>query len=424
MSTLVTHRRDRPRWSQRGMAVLGAMIVIVIVVSIATSISLRTMHSIGATARTFEARSADGLFEKLERDSGRLLALDARQERYDALTDPWASATVKTAGPEGHGEAHLRDVQGLFNLRDISFDAAVVAASGEQAAAAATDPDVDNANSDASAGDGAAPGGIGGEDPGGALGGTGHRRGAPVTADPGAGGGAGAGGESAAMMALAAVPGVASAGMAGASGAQPGQGLVLSPQQIALARFALLLRNLDIDEGVLPAILDWLDPDTDERFPNGAEDDFYSRRKPAYRTANRSFVDISELKLVRGIDAEVFEKLRPFVTVLPDATAINVNTAPVEVLMSLGPALDRATANIIVETRKVRPFRSIAELQALPMLLGRPLVAEGLTVSSDFFSLEMDVTSGQSTLAARTLLGRNGGDTVKPLSRDKGFFND
>ena len=127
---------------------------------------------------------------------------------------------------------------------------------------------------------------------------------------------------------------------------------------------------------------------------------------------------------MRGIDAEVFEKLRPFVTVLPDATAINVNTAPVEVLMSLGPALDRATANIIVETRKVRPFRSIAELQALPMLLGRPLVAEGLTVSSDFFSLEMDVTSGQSTLAARTLLGRNGGDTVKPLSRDKGFFND
>lgn len=420
MSLRYLRRGDASPTCQRGMAVLGAMIVIVIVVSIATSIGLRAMHNIAATARTFEARGADGLFEKLEHDSGRVLALDARKERYDALNDPWASAVIKTAGPEGHGEARLRDVQGLFNLRDISFDAAVVAQSGEEGAPADPDAGINPESPEASAGEDAALGGGAG---GGLSQRPGGRPGAPV-----AGGAAGAGGradpasESSAMMALAAVPGVASAGMAGASAAQPAQGLVLSPQQIALARFALLLRNLDIDEGVLPAMLDWLDPDTDERFPNGAEDDFYSRLKPAYRTANRGFEDISELKLVRGIDTEVFEKLRPFVTVLPVATAINVNTAPLEILMSLGPALDRATANMIVETRKVRPFRSIAELRALPMLLGRPLVSQGLTVSSDFFRLEMDVTSGQSTLAARTLLGRNEGDNVKLLSRDKGFF--
>ena len=424
MSLRYPRRVDAAPTCQGGMAVLGAMIVIVIVVSIATSIGLRAMHNIAATARTFEARGADGLFEKLEHDSGRVLALDARKERYDALNDPWASAVIKTAGPEGHGEARLRDVQGLFNLRDISFDAAVVAQSGEEGDQADPDVGINPESPEASDGEDAALGG-------GSGGGLEQRPGARAGRTPSApvaGGAAGAGGradpasESSAMMALAAVPGVASAGMAGASAAQPAQGLVLSPQQIALARFALLLRNLDIDEGVLPAILDWLDPDTDERFPNGAEDDFYSRLKPAYRTANRGFEDISELKLVRGIDTEVFEKLRPFVTVLPVATAINVNTAPLEILMSLGPALDRATANMIVETRKVRPFRSIAELRALPMLLGRPLVAQGLTVASDFFRLEMDVTSGQSTLAARTLLGRNEGDNVKLLSRDKGFF--
>lgn len=420
MSLRYPCRGDASPTCQRGMAVLGAMIVIVIVVSIATSIGLRGMHNIAATARTFEARGADGLFEKLEHDSGRVLALDARKERYDALNDPWASAVIKTAGPEGHGEARLRDVQGLFNLRDISFDAAVVAQSGEEGAPADPDVGINPETPEASAGEDAALGGGAG---GGLSQRPGRRPGAPVAdGAAGAGGRAEPASESSAMMALAAVPGVASAGMAGASAAQPAQGLVLSPQQIALARFALLLRNLDIDEGVLPAMLDWLDPDTDERFPNGAEDDFYSRLKPAYRTANRGFEDISELKLVRGIDTEVFEKLRPFVTVLPVATAINVNTAPLEILMSLGPALDRATANMIVETRKVRPFRSIAELRALPMLLGRPLVSQGLTVASDFFRLEMDVTSGQSTLAARTLLGRNEGDNVKLLSRDKGFF--
>ena len=396
------------------MAVLGAMIVIVIVVSIAASIGLRAMHSIAATARTFEARSADGLFEKLERESGRVLALDAHKERYDALSDAWATAVMKTAGAEGHGEARLHDAQGLFNLRDISFDAAVVAQSDAQTAP----PAPDAADRDAALG----------SDQGSGLETAPHTvtraLGASGAAAPSVGGGAEQGSESLAMTALAAVPGVASAGMAGASGAQPGAGLVLSPQQIALARFALLLRNLDIDEAVLPAILDWIDADSDERFPNGAEDDYYSRLKPAYRTANHGFVDVSELKLVRGVDDEVFEKLRPFITVLPDATAVNVNTAPLEILMSLGPALDRATATMIVEARKVRPFRSIAEFRALPMLLGRPLVSAGLTVSSDFFTLEMDVTSGQSSLAARTLLGRSEGDNVKLLSRDKGFFDD
>ena len=393
------------------MAVLGAMIVIVIVVSIAASIGLRAMHSIAATARTFEARSADGLFEKLERESGRVLALDAHKERYDALSDAWATAVMKTAGAEGHGEARLHDAQGLFNLRDISFDAAVVAQSDAQTAP----PPPDAADGDAALGSGQ----------GGSLETAPHTvTRAPGAVAPSVGGGAEQGSESLAMTALAAVPGVASAGMAGASGAQPGAGLVLSPQQIALARFALLLRNLDIDEAVLPAILDWIDADSDERFPNGAEDDYYSRLKPAYRTANHGFVDVSELKLVRGVDDEVFEKLRPFITVLPDATAVNVNTAPLEILMSLGPALDRATATMIVEARKVRPFRSIAEFRALPMLLGRPLVSAGLTVSSDFFTLEMDVTSGQSSLAARTLLGRSEGDNVKLLSRDKGFFDD
>ena len=401
------------------MAVLGAMIVIVIVVSIAASIGLRAMHSIAATARTFEARSADGLFEKLERESGRVLALDAHKERYDALSDPWASAVMKTAGAEGHGEARLHDAQGLFNLRDISFDAAVVAQSDAQTAPPQPDAAADPSNPDAADGDAALGGGLAT-----APHTVGRAPGASGAVAPGVGGGVDQGSESLAMTALAAVPGVASAGMAGASGAQPASGLVLSPQQIALARFALLLRNLDIDEAVLPAILDWIDADTDERFPNGAEDDYYSRLKPPYRTANHGFVDVSELKLVRGVDGEVFEKLRPFITVLPDATAVNVNTAPLEILMSLGPALDRATATMIVEARKVRPFRNIAEFRALPMLLGRPLVSAGLTVRSDFFTLEMDVTSGQSSLAARTLLGRSEGDNVRLLSRDKGFFDD
>jgi type II secretory pathway component PulK len=406
---------------QRGMAVLGALIIIVIVVSLAASIGMRAMHSIAATARSFEARDADGLFEALEQDSRRVLRLDAHKERYDALNEPWASAKLQVSLAQGHGEARLRDAQGLFNLRDIAFDAEVVAQGGAQAQSEDTPP-ATNTESAATSENSALGGGVGGglTKQAGAVGAT--RTASGSVAPPPSG--AQQGGDSMGMVALAAVPGVASSGAAGAAGGQSGEGLVLSPQQIAVARFALLLRNLEIDDSVLPAILDWMDPDSDERFPNGAEDDYYSRLKPPYRAANRGFADVSELKLVRGIDDKVFAKLRPFVTILPDVTPINVNTAPVEVLMSLGPAMDRATANMIVEARKVRPFRSIAEFRALPMLLGRPLVSEGLTVGTDFFTLEMDVTCGQSVLAARALLARRDGDNVMVLSRDKGFFDD
>ena len=49
------HSGHPPARSERGMAVLGALIIIVIVVSLAAAIGMRSMHAIAATARTFEA---------------------------------------------------------------------------------------------------------------------------------------------------------------------------------------------------------------------------------------------------------------------------------------------------------------------------------------------------------------------------------
>ena len=404
------------------MAVLGALIIIVIVVSLAAAIGMRSMHAIAATARTFEARGADGLFEQLESLAQRELERDARKEHFDALSDAWAKAKFATASTAGRGHAQLRDAQSLFNLRDIAFDAEVIAQGPNQARNQGRIDGGDTLPETAAGGEDAAVGGGLGGALGAASGGPGPQgigRGAGRVGTLG-----GAGADNPGMVALATVPGVAAAGTVGAVGGPPEQGVVLSPQQIALARFALLLRTLEIDEAVLPAILDWLDPDSDERFPNGAEDDYYSKLKPPYRTANRGFADLSELRLVRGVNDEVFTKLARFVTLLPEPTAINVNTAAPEVLMSLSPALDRATANMIVEARKVRPFRSVEEFRALPMLIGRPLVSEGLTVGSDFFTLQMEVESGLSTLAARALLARRGADNVSLVTRDKGFFND
>ena len=44
------------------------------------------------------------------------------------------------------------------------------------------------------------------------------------------------------------------------------------------------------------------------------------------------FLEVEDLLAVKGFTPEIVNKLRPFVTVLPDPTPVNVNTAPPEVL--------------------------------------------------------------------------------------------
>ena len=53
------------------------------------------------------------------------------------------------------------------------------------------------------------------------------------------------------------------------------------PDPIALKQFERLLSLLEIDPQLAGGVLDWLDPDTEVRFPNGGEDSTYAARHPA-----------------------------------------------------------------------------------------------------------------------------------------------
>jgi general secretion pathway protein K len=67
----------------------------------------------------------------------------------------------------------------------------------------------------------------------------------------------------------------------------------------ALVFYKRLLRRLDLDERLADALVDWIDPDINVRFPDGAEDETYLLVDPPYRTANRPLVDSSELRRCR-----------------------------------------------------------------------------------------------------------------------------
>ncbi len=141
-----------------------------------------------------------------------------------------------------------------------------------------------------------------------------------------------------------------------------------APDEQKIAVFRRLLSILDIDPSFADAVVDWLDNDDISRV-GGAESSYYLSLPFPYRAKNDLFDTLDELRLVRGMTAERFEKLSPFVTISSSGT-ININTAPREILMALSAGQDAAdvgeisaaTADQIIEFRKDKAFAKARDI--------------------------------------------------------------
>ena len=70
---------------------------------------------------------------------------------------------------------------------------------------------------------------------------------------------------------------------------------------------------------------------------------------------------VNDLLAVPGFTPETIERLKEFVVVLPQATAINVNTAPPEVLAAAIPGQSLPDAMGVVSSRRSAVFRDVAD---------------------------------------------------------------
>jgi len=189
--------------------------------------------------------------------------------------------------------------------------------------------------------------------------------------------------------------------------------------QAYLEQFQRLLAALTLDPAIADAVVDWLDPDQDETIPNGAEDPMYTGFVPAYRTADRPISNITELAAVSGMDRISFEILLPHITALPDRTAINVNTASVQVLQSLGPNIDLSTAEGLVEVREGGGFADISGTFA--PLVAPDLAQTGFSETSEFFQLKAVVQIDTVRVSLFTVFHRvSGSGEVTPILRSLG----
>lgn len=144
----------------------------------------------------------------------------------------------------------------------------------------------------------------------------------------------------------------------------------------------MVLRGVGAGEArrIAEAAADWADSDV-EVGPGGAEDAAYAGGPQPYRTANALFADVSEVRALSGMRPELYQRVRPYLCVLPvaDLSPINVNTLLPEqaVLLSmLAPGqLSEEAARRVIAMRPPQGWASsvdfwrIESLSALPVPL-------------------------------------------------------
>jgi len=169
----------------------------------------------------------------------------------------------------------------------------------------------------------------------------------------------------------------------------------MTPAQLFFIR---LLGALEVDVAeavrIVDAIADWLDADSEPRL-YGAEDDYYAVQSPAYRAANRPLASATELRAIANVTPELFEQLRPLVTVWPQApAAMNIHTMPVALLQALGAdgsrqPLPLAAAQALAQEREEFGFAGVEGLLQSPALTAAETseVAGLLGESSSWFLL-------------------------------------
>lgn len=182
--------------------------------------------------------------------------------------------------------------------------------------------------------------------------------------------------------------------------------------------FRRLLEILKLDPALTDALLDWMDADINVRFPNGAEDENYLLGAIPYRAANRMLVDPSELRLVKGFDADAVRLLEPYVTALPQRTRINVNTAPPVVLLALNKEFTQSDVDAMITGRGENGYATVQDFMGQDALAGREL-GEPIDVKSNFFLVHTDVIIGQAQAHLQSLLLRDKNKLPRVLYRTR-----
>jgi|GEM_PF-283180 len=209
--------------------------------------------------------------------------------------------------------------------------------------------------------------------------------------------------------------------------------------------FIRLLQVLEIPsddnlqaEDVVQIILDWIDPDQQQKGFIESEDNFYLNRgdferpessptsslaalggygnasesddsifdrdadqpsgREHYITASQAPRHISELLLMRGIQRADYIKLLPYITILPKDTPLNINTISEILALALVPV----GGDQLVRQRPEQGYTA-EEVKVLPQATQPPL---NYGVTSEYFELRSEITLADNVSQLSSVLHR------------------
>ncbi len=187
--------------------------------------------------------------------------------------------------------------------------------------------------------------------------------------------------------------------------------------ELYFEQFRRLLASLEIDPRFAGIAADWIDPDQEPAFPDGAEDGIYTGLTPPYRPANLALSNVSELAALEGMDPITFRVLEPHITALPGRTSLNVNTATPAVLQSLDENFSATDVESLLAEREGAGF---ADFQGtFSTLISEEMLAE-LSDSTAYFQLKVVVQIATVRLTLFSILERTPQGDVVPILRSLG----
>ena len=180
-----------------------------------------------------------------------------------------------------------------------------------------------------------------------------------------------------------------------------------------LAALKRLLEILQINPDVANAIADWTDANDNVTEPGGAESGYYATLDPPYAPANGRFYSTTTLRLVKGVTPEIYARLAPYVTALPQITPVNINTAPAPVLAAIVPDFTLAQAKALVAQRGKNGFQNIGQFQDEV----HRKITFPLALKSTYFLLRVTTTIGSTQLSLYSVIFRNDQGQVQSIAR-------
>ncbi|WP_133140160.1 type II secretion system minor pseudopilin GspK [Legionella genomosp. 1] len=154
---------------------------------------------------------------------------------------------------------------------------------------------------------------------------------------------------------------------------------------------------------IADAIFQWISPYQ----PGRGQDQFvsyYIKQKPPYYPSQQFMTSVTELRLIKGVDANTYQALEPYTISLPEITTINLNTASRPVLAALGNSLDPGQVDQIIEARGQKGF---SDLKKITKLLRKfNIRAELITLESEFFLSIANVSSEDLNMVSYTIFKR------------------